>query len=469
MLLTQERPQLATDLDSSMVNYHNEFVQQALNDLLERKYNWFQQKHYIEHVLSYLLKTKKYNLVTEFLDTELALTVLTMGLLQKVDFSDYILAPVIDTKEKDDAIKQAKRVTYILFINAHMFTLNEKASKALLFWAHRGMLNESYSEKLLWTSFQTTPATLTYGKEYDLFVKQWVKSVKTRTFLKHIKSEAEDLANNITSKSGFLPKKSRFGTVFPFQIHYRPSLFGRIKSIFFSRNLDLAHNLKTLQLWGKRTEPNFVKDTDITWLYQQFMHTNRNNLYNVKSEYLAWAFELLYKYVDTTEIPQLYNQNLNSLLMVAYNLNTKPETRIKAKKLLNHTRTNNATSYDFEKALKNTLETGLITELDELYEDFPELTDNIIEISIDTWLPIPPKYLGRVCELDWEKYIIPHDGLPDLYKSYIYLKEKPNLPDFLNYTKEETVLTNLLNEMGIERTENMPDSSLLSIFKTMIT
>lgn len=244
MLLTQEHPQLATDLDSSMVNYHNEFVQQALNDLLGRKYNWFQQKHYIEHVLSYLLKTKKYNLVTEFLDTELALTVLTMGLLQKVDFSDYILAPVIDTKEKGDAIKQAKRVTYILFTNAHMFTLNEKASKALLFWAHRGMLNESYSEKLLWTNFQTTPATLTYGKEHDLLVKQWVKSVKTRTFLKHIKPEAEDLVNNITSKSGFFQKNHGLGLFFLFKHITAPLYLEELKAYSLAETSTLGTTLK---------------------------------------------------------------------------------------------------------------------------------------------------------------------------------------------------------------------------------
>lgn len=464
MLLTQERPQSTRSYNDSMITYHKDHIQQSLNNLIEAKeYNWYQQKHYVDYVLAYLLKTKQHTFVTEFLTSQdLFYTNITIGLLQNTDFSSYITSPHIETKDPLTSFDKVQKTFLSLFENSHNVTLNKEASKILLNWARQHITkNSPLKKKLLWTNFGNSPATLTYDDEYAIFVEKWLKAVKRSSGLKSVSFSFNNLWNT---------KK----TIFPFSnFHEMFSFRNTVKSFFsnlFSRSeLEFKNNMRNLTHWVKRDTTNRMQEADFSVLYNNLIprgNSGQTNLYNKKSEYHAWVIEALYEYVEPKQSTPMLHQPQIISLIAAYNLNSKPETKLRAKNLLKklHQETH---PEDFSRILKRILNSGLITELEDLFKDYPEHSDQILISAMDAWFPIPENLREHLQHKGWEKHIIPHNGLSEYYKAYIYLKNKPSLPEFITCTEEENLVNSLLSEMGIDRNSNMPDSSLASIFEAL--
>lgn len=464
MLITQERPHTTQSFNDSMIEYHKEHLETSIQNINEREYNWYQQKHYINYVLDYFLKTQQHTFVTEFITSQdLFHTNLTIGLLQNTDFSSYINSPFIETKDPLTSFKKLQRSFFLLFKYSHNIILNKEASQNLLTWAQQHLAKETpWKLQILQTNFDESPVTLIYDKEYDIFVKKWFKKIKRSRGLKSIPVSFKNLWEPMKPALDFTPvlKGYKFFT-------FRQN----IKSIFINLlpyNYEFKENLKNVHFWFQK-EKTKMKESDYSHLYNKTMntsHSGQTNLYNKKSDYLAWAIETLYEYVEPKKETPMIHQPQVIALTAAYNLNTKPETKAKAKRLLKelHKETH---PEDLKRILERLLNSGLITELNELYEDYPEHSDHILIACMDAWLPIPESLRPYLKEKGWEKHMVTHDGLSDYYKAYVYLKNKPSLPEFIFCIEEERLVERLLSEMGVEKDINMPDSVLASIFETL--
>ena len=428
MVIIQDQinpPISSADYENLVFTFHIEHMPKVRRNYAQGgKLDFTLQKFYVNNILKYFLDNEQHNLVDHFtVPSEIFIETMKLGLLQKTDFSSYVIYCFNKYAENSyktpgDKVNNDENLLTI-FSNANSLTLNKEASKALITWVGAEITKQGLSEAgvYTWLKYSNSPLYIEYDEEYRVFLKNWLR--KTRAKTKKLKTT-------------------------------------------------LNVHLGILKHWLNKTEPSKVPfKVAQEFFFEIKKGHNLVNLYNKNTSFVDWVLEVSYAQLVPYRGNKEFVERDNVLLFLNYNSQSKIELTEEEKlscKLF-------AADYpnEFEMYLGSFLRKGLINNIVKLVKDFPEYKNIILKHVAKNGLVLPPELLPSIHESDipYEKINV-HDDMPVVAKAYSYLKMKSNFPKGLFDADGELWVTQSCEEMGVSRTDGMPDRYLLSILKSLV-
>lgn len=389
-----------------------------------RKIDFTLQRFYVNNVLKYLLDNEQYKLVDNFtVPSEVFIETMKLGLLQKTDFSSYVIY-LFDKYARNDYVSAGDRVNndeilLTIFSNANALSLNKEASKALITWVGTEITKQGLSEAgvYTWLKYSNSPLYLEYDEEHRLYLKKWLKKTKFRT-----------------------------------------------KKLKTTLNI----HLNILKYWLNKTDPNQVPFKIAQEFFTQVKKEyNLINLHNMTSPFIDWVLKVAHAQL----VPYRGNKEFANRDQVLFFLNYNSQSKIELTKDEKASLKFYSSDYpeEFEMYLGSFLRRGLINNVSKLIHDFPEHETLILKHIVKNDLVLPPEMLSSTQNLGFTiENIIVHDDMPVTVKAYSYLKTKSNMPKGLFDADGELWVTQSCEAMGVSRTDGMPDKFLLSILETLV-
>lgn len=382
------------------------------------------QRFYVNNVLKYLLDNEQHQMVNNFtVPSEVFIETMKLGLLQKTDFSSYVIYCVdkyfANNHPSTGYQVDNDEILLAIFSNANTLTLNKEASKALLTWVRTEITKQELSEAgvYTWLKYSNSPLYLEYDEEYQLFLQKWLKQTKIRT--KKLKTT-------------------------------------------------LNVHLSILKYWLNKTEPSKVPFKIAQEFFMQVTKEhNLLNLHNMNSPFINWVVKISYAQLVPYRGNKEFADRGKVLLFLNYNSQSKIELTSDEKKSLKYY----SSDYpeEFEMYLGSFLRRGLTNNVSKLINEFPEYENLILKHAVKSYLPLPPEMLPSIQHLGYtSEDVISHDNMPISIKAYSYLKMKSTLPKGLFDADGELWVAQSCEEMGVSRTDGMPDKFLLSILETLV-
>lgn len=399
-----------------LIKYHKDFIRYMHRAAVkENIHNFDIYKYYIENVLPALLQNQKFNLISDFITPDRDfLLIAQKGLMLKTDLSDFVsytydryISDPVDAEE-DSSNREA---LFIMFRYATFFTLNEEACRILLKWKIIDLKKHNTLDtgKYLLNS----PIYIEFTDDYNDFVRQWVKHVKTTR------------------------KKDK-----------------------------ISEHLKITEYWLDRTIPKKVSKKEAYYLYLDMQTSDRPIRFERKEvPFLKWALSVIYHHGLLNFKSDDFYQKAHLFFMLGYTINASPEVKVKTREMAQmFSNIFDEIEYSFRKALNQ----GSIDDFLNLYNDFPRYRGWLIEHMVLLRCPIPVELLSQVKQKVPMDELFVQDNFPLLDRAIHYLHFKKELPDnMFSYSGEQVVL-DTLNDLGVQRTDGMPDDYLLSIFETLV-
>lgn len=165
-------------VDIMKMRKHYAFVQE---DFDYSTLGWYKTKYYIDHILVPLLEEKDYDAVDAFVEQEKFNEIAWLGILRKVDFSDYIINWWIPRRSEKGIPKIMNHKVYQedmrIFNCSSLITLNKEASMSLVEWFIWYTHKHDFLSVGAYMKFHlpATPLFTRFDTDYDEFLKSWLK------------------------------------------------------------------------------------------------------------------------------------------------------------------------------------------------------------------------------------------------------------------------------------------------------
>lgn len=417
MLIPTSYPNITKQMElDDLIKYHKDFIRYIHRvPVKESIHNFDLYKYYIENVLSVLLQNQKFNLISDFINSDRDfLHISQKGLMLKTDLSEFVsysynryISDPFDAEE-DSSNREA---LFIIFRYAAFFTLDEEACRILLKWKIKDLQNHHTLDtgKFLLNS----PLYIEFNDDYNNFIRQWVKHVKTAH------------------------KKDK-----------------------------ISEHLKITEYWLNRTIAKKVSKKEAYYLYLDMQTSDRPMQFERKEiPFLKWALNVIYHHGLLNGKSNDFYQKTHLFLLLGYTINAPPEVKAKTREMAQMVSDN---FDEFEYGIQKALNQGKVDEFLNLYNDFPRYRGWLIERLSLVNCPVPVELIPQVKQKVPMEEIFIHDGFPLLDRATHYLRFKRNLPNNMFSASGEQAVSDALNDLGVPRTDDMPDDYLLSIFETLI-
>lgn len=417
MLIPTSSPYVNEQMElGDLIKYHKDFIKHTnLSWVKENIHNMDLYKYYIDNVLSVLSQNQEFNLISDFINSDRDfLHISQKGLMLQTDLSEYVsyaynryISDPFDAEE-DPSNREA---LFIIFRYAAFFTLNEEACRLLLKWKIKDLKNHHTLDtgKFLLNS----PLYIECNDDYNNFIRQWVKHVKTAH------------------------KKDK-----------------------------ISEHLKITEYWLNRTIAKKVSKKEAYYLYLDMQTSDRPMQFKRKeTPFLKWALNVIYHHGLLNGKSNDFYQKTHLFLLLGYTINASPEVKAKTREMAQMFSDN---FDEFEYGIQKALNQGKVDEFLNLYNDFPRYRSWLIERLSLVNCPIPVELIPQVKQKVPMEEIFIHDGFPPLDRATHYLRFKKSLPNNMFSTSGEQAVSDALNDLGVPRTDDMPDDYLLSIFETLI-
>lgn len=184
-----------------------------------------------------------------------------------------------------------------------------------------------------------------------------------------------------------------------------------------------------------------------------------------ETPFLKWALNVIYHHGLLNGKSNDFYQKTHLFLLLGYTINASPEVKAKTREMAQMFSDN---FDEFEYSIQKALNQGKVDEFLNLYNDFPRYRGWLIERLSLVNCPIPVELIPQVKQKVPMEEIFIHDGFPPLDRATHYLRFKKSLPNNMFSTSGEQAVSDALNDLGVPRTDDMPDDYLLSIFETLI-